>query len=64
MILNFVDGDAKKATEMNAHLADLHKKLFVESNPIVCKSAAKRIGLIDSDYLLQAPSRFHGQQVS
>lgn len=45
-----LNGDIKKANELDATLADLHKKLFVESNPIGCKWAAKRIGLIDSDY--------------
>ena len=45
-----LDGNIKRATELNDHLADLHTKLFVESNPIACKWAAKRIGLIDSDY--------------
>jgi 4-hydroxy-tetrahydrodipicolinate synthase len=43
-------GDVKRANELDDRLALLHKKLFVESNPIGCKWAAKRIGLIESDY--------------
>ena len=43
-------GDAKLATELDAHLQPLHQKLFVESNPIFCTWAAERIGLIDTDY--------------
>jgi len=43
-------GDVTRANELDELLALLHKKLFVESNPIGCKWAAKRIGLIDTDY--------------
>ncbi|CAB9514880.1 4-hydroxy-tetrahydrodipicolinate synthase [Seminavis robusta] len=50
MVWAALDGDVKEANTLNDRLADLHKALFVESNPIACKWAAKRIGLIDSDY--------------
>lgn len=43
-------GDVKRANQLDDQLALLHKKLFVESNPIGAKWAAKRIGLIDNDY--------------
>mmetsp|Transcript_17938 Transcript_17938/g.34164 ORF Transcript_17938/g.34164 Transcript_17938/m.34164 type:complete len:362 (-) Transcript_17938:46-1131(-) len=50
MVHAALDGNVKKANELNSRLEDLHSKLFVESNPIACKWAAKRIGLIDTDY--------------
>ena len=50
MVHAALDGNVKRANELNSRLEDLHRKLFVESNPIACKWAAKRIGLIDTDY--------------
>jgi len=43
-------GNAELAHNLNAPLAAMHKKLFVESNPIPTKWAAKYIGLIDHAY--------------
>jgi 4-hydroxy-tetrahydrodipicolinate synthase len=40
-------GDAERAAELDALLADLHRDLFVESNPIPVKWALARMGLID-----------------
>ncbi|CAJ1930478.1 unnamed protein product [Cylindrotheca closterium] len=42
-----LDGDAELARRLNEPLALLHDKLFVESNPIPAKWAAKRVGLMD-----------------
>jgi len=50
MVHAALDGDVKRANELDSRLQEMHKKLFVESNPIACKWAAKRIGLIDTDY--------------
>jgi 4-hydroxy-tetrahydrodipicolinate synthase len=41
-------GDAALAKSINDPLTLLHKKLFVEANPIPAKWAVKRIGLIES----------------
>ena len=43
-----LDGNADLARELNKPLDLLHQKLFVESNPIPAKWAAKRLGLVDS----------------
>ena len=40
-------GDAEKARSLDAKLMDLHKGLFVESNPIPVKWALKEMGMID-----------------
>jgi 4-hydroxy-tetrahydrodipicolinate synthase len=50
MVHAALDGNAARANELNDRLALLHKNLFIESNPIAAKWAAKRIGLIDSDF--------------
>jgi 4-hydroxy-tetrahydrodipicolinate synthase len=50
MVHAALDGNAAKSNELNDRLAMLHKNLFVESNPIAAKWAAKRIGLINSDF--------------
>jgi 4-hydroxy-tetrahydrodipicolinate synthase len=50
MVHSALDGDDKKAVELNKPLALLHKRLFVESNPIPCKWAASRLGLISNAY--------------
>ena len=39
-------GDAEAAAQIDAGLADLHRDLFVESNPIPVKWALERMGLI------------------
>ena len=39
-----------EANELNKALTLLHEKLFVEANPIPCKYAAARIGLVSSPY--------------
>jgi 4-hydroxy-tetrahydrodipicolinate synthase len=41
-----IDGDAASAAEIDSCLADLHRNLFVESNPIPVKWAMERMGLI------------------
>jgi 4-hydroxy-tetrahydrodipicolinate synthase len=45
-----LQGDAELARELNEPFTQLHQKLFVESNPIPVKWAAKRLGLIDLAY--------------
>eukprot|EP00539_Tryblionella_compressa_P012361 CAMPEP_0178826492 /NCGR_PEP_ID=MMETSP0746-20121128/6777_1 /TAXON_ID=913974 /ORGANISM="Nitzschia punctata, Strain CCMP561" /LENGTH=367 /DNA_ID=CAMNT_0020488313 /DNA_START=24 /DNA_END=1127 /DNA_ORIENTATION=+ len=50
MVHAALEGDVAKATSLDNILRPLHSKLFVESNPIPCKWAAQRIGLIDSAY--------------
>ena len=40
-------GERVKAHNIDATLAGLHEKLFVESNPIPVKWAAHRMGLIE-----------------
>ncbi|KAL3942442.1 MAG: hypothetical protein SGBAC_003365 [Bacillariaceae sp.] len=47
MIHAGLDGDAELARKLNGPLELLHDKLFVESNPIPAKWAAKRLGLVD-----------------
>ena len=39
-------GDRQKAEEINAKLEDLHRDLFIESNPIPTKWALHEMGLI------------------
>jgi 4-hydroxy-tetrahydrodipicolinate synthase len=41
-----IAGDAESAAEIDSRLADLHRDLFVESNPIPVKWALERMGLI------------------
>ncbi len=41
-----IAGDAASAAEIDSRLEDLHRNLFVESNPIPVKWAMKRMGLI------------------
>jgi 4-hydroxy-tetrahydrodipicolinate synthase len=45
-----LNGDAELAHKLNEPLSLLHQNLFVESNPIPVKWAAKRLGLIDTAY--------------
>ena len=48
MCLYALAGDATNAYDMDKTLAGLHKKLFLESNPIPVKWAVRRLGLIDN----------------
>ncbi len=41
-----LEGDVVLAGELDARLADLHRDLFIESNPIPVKWALERLGLI------------------
>ena len=41
-------GEREKARKIDASLAGLHEKLFVESNPIPVKWAVYRMGLIEA----------------
>ena len=41
-----ISGDAETAAEIDSRLVDLHRALFVESNPIPVKWAMERMGLI------------------
>ncbi len=46
MCASALDGDENRARELNERLANLHKALFVESNPIPVKWAVRELGLI------------------
>jgi 4-hydroxy-tetrahydrodipicolinate synthase len=46
MIAAALAGDMARAAEIDAQLAPLHEKLFVETNPIPVKWALERMGLI------------------
>lgn len=46
MCRSAIDGDSERAAELDAPLADLHRDLFIESNPIPVKWALQRMGLI------------------
>ena len=48
MCLYALAGDATNAYEIDRTLAGLHKKLFLESNPIPVKWAMHRLGLIEA----------------
>jgi 4-hydroxy-tetrahydrodipicolinate synthase len=50
MVHAALEGKEEQAIELNKPLTMLHKRLFVESNPIPCKWAAQRLGIIDSAY--------------
>ncbi len=41
-----LDGDFERASQINESLIDLHKNLFLESNPIPVKWAVQQMGLI------------------
>lgn len=43
-----LSGDAALCRKLNDPLRMLHNKIFVESNPIPCKWAAKKLGLVSS----------------
>jgi 4-hydroxy-tetrahydrodipicolinate synthase len=58
-----LQSDAVGAAAINAPLALLHNKLFVEGNPVPVKWAMARLGLIQSGLrlpLVQLSSGFHG----
>jgi 4-hydroxy-tetrahydrodipicolinate synthase len=50
MVHAALEGNEEQAIELNRPLTLLHKRLFVESNPIPCKWAANRLGIVDSAY--------------
>jgi 4-hydroxy-tetrahydrodipicolinate synthase len=50
MVHAALNGDGDLAHKLNEPLTKLHGNLFVESNPIPCKWAAKRLGLVGSAY--------------
>lgn len=50
MVHAALEGDQELAFQLNQPLTLLHKRLFCESNPIPCKWAASRMGLINSAY--------------
>ncbi len=45
------EGNFAEARHLNQRLMHLHQKLFVESNPVPVKWAAKKLGLIATDTL-------------
>ncbi len=45
------EGNFAEARQLNQRLMHLHQKLFVESNPVPVKWAAKKLGLIATDTL-------------
>jgi 4-hydroxy-tetrahydrodipicolinate synthase len=47
-----IAGDAPRAAEIDAPLADLHRDLFIESNPIPVKWALERMGRIPGELRL------------
>jgi len=58
-----LDGDADRARGLNDRLADLHRALFVESNPIPVKWAVQQLGLIGPAIrlpLTPLSAEFHG----
>jgi 4-hydroxy-tetrahydrodipicolinate synthase len=52
MCMAALDGDVSRAREINFRLLGLHRKLFVEANPIPVKWAVSRIGLIKNTFRL------------
>lgn len=42
-----VEGDPRRAREINARLIPLHRNLFLEANPIPVKWAAQQLGLVE-----------------
>jgi 4-hydroxy-tetrahydrodipicolinate synthase len=50
MVHAALEGKEELAIQLNQPLSLLHKRLFCESNPIPCKWAASRMGLINSPY--------------
>ena len=57
-------GDRKRAEELDAGLADLHRALFLEANPIPVKWALGRMGLIERGIrlpLTELSEEYHAQ---
>jgi 4-hydroxy-tetrahydrodipicolinate synthase len=52
MCMAALAGDVSRAREINFRLLGLHRKLFVEANPIPVKWAVSRIGLIKNTFRL------------
>jgi 4-hydroxy-tetrahydrodipicolinate synthase len=50
MVHAALEGNEEQAIELNRPLTLLHKRLFVESNPIPCKWAASRLGIVENAY--------------
>jgi 4-hydroxy-tetrahydrodipicolinate synthase len=50
MVHAALEGNEELAAQLNQPLTLLHKRLFCESNPIPCKWAANRMGLIDNAF--------------
>jgi 4-hydroxy-tetrahydrodipicolinate synthase len=57
-----IAGEADKAAELDSVLADLHRDLFVESNPIPVKWALERMGLIEGGLRLPLIRLAEGNQ--
>jgi len=57
-------GDRKRAEELDASLADLHRALFLEANPIPVKWALARMGLMERGIrlpLTELSEEYHAQ---
>lgn len=52
LVARAAEGAWGKAESLNAHLADMFKKLFIESNPIPVKYCAYKMGLCELSYRL------------
>jgi 4-hydroxy-tetrahydrodipicolinate synthase len=50
MVHAALEGNEEQAIELNRPLTLLHKRLFLESNPIPCKWAASRLGIVENAY--------------
>lgn len=64
MIAAALNNDRKNAEKFNKRLIALHKKLFVEANPIPVKWALNKMGLIDTGIrlpLTPLSERFHNE---
>lgn len=63
MVHAALEGNEELASQLNQPLTLLHKRLFCESNPIPCKWAASRIGLIDNAYCRPPLDAMDGQYI-
>jgi len=57
-----LEGDARKAREINARLVGLHRDLFCEANPIPVKWAVEQMGLVGPGIRLPLTRLSDGQQ--
>ena len=57
-----LEGDVALAADLDAQLADLHRDLFVESNPIPVKWALERLGLMPGGLRLPLTPLSHAAQ--